>query len=228
MLFFNRTQTQAQPPQPPLSPKPSRPYREIRCPDMLSLIGFNDDAKMLSPFVSAFDAGFVKAVQGLPMAVTGSATNMTAGLRLANDLLARMPKGLRRRIWLLSDGGGNHPEDLAGGITRQVTRAREQYTNINTIGFGDPGQFNKELLGCIAAATHNGKYFEATTVHALGTTFRRAAGRDRNAAHRGEATVFVIDCSGSMAVYQMGGRQRIEVVRDAMIDLLRYKQAVWS
>jgi Mg-chelatase subunit ChlD len=195
---------------------------------MLSLIGFNDNAKVLSPFVSAFDANFVKAVQGLPAAVGGYSTNLTSGLRLANDLIGRMPKGLRRRIWLLSDGGGNHPEDIAGGILPEVERARQQYTNINTIGFGDPGQFDKALLTRIASTTHNGKFFEVTTINALGATFRRAAGHRSSTNHRGEASVFVIDCSGSMVLFNMGDRKRIEVVRDAMTSLIIYKQAVWS
>jgi Mg-chelatase subunit ChlD len=226
MLFFNRPQT-VRPTQPSFVPKQARP-QGIQCPDMLSLIGFNDDAQLLSPFVSAFDAKFVNATQGLPAAVGGGSTNITAGLRLANNLLSRMPKGLRRRIWLLSDGGGNHPEDLRGGITSEVERARQQFTNVNCIGFGDPGQFNKELLTRISNATHNGKYFEATTISALGATLRRAAGPRQHVNHRGEATAFVIDCSGSMVLFKMGERRRIDVVRDAMVDLIRYKQAMWS
>ncbi len=222
MLFSLRTPAPAS-----RYPHPRPPVRQegIRCPDMLSLVGFNDNAKVLSPFVSAFDAGFVKAVQGLPSAVGGCSTNLTAGLRVANDLLGKMPKGLRRRIWLLTDGDANAEID---GITHQVARAGQLRININCIGFGDPGQFNKELLTRIAAATHNGKYFEVTTISALGATFRRAAGHRSHTNHRGEATAFVIDCSGSMVICRMGGRQRIEVVRDAMADLLHYKQAVWS
>ena len=222
MLFSLRTPT------PSFQSSKSRPpvrHEGIRCADMLSLVGFNDNAKILSPFVSAFDANFVKAVLGLPAAVSGSSTNLTAGLRVANDLIGRMPKGLRRRIWLLTDGDANAEID---GILRQVERARQQYTNINTIGFGDPGQFNKGLLTAIASATHNGKYFEVTTINALGATFRRAAGHQPRTNHRGEATAFVIDCSGSMVICSMGGRKRIEVVRDAMTDLLHYKQSNWS
>jgi Mg-chelatase subunit ChlD len=222
MLFSLRTPTSAS--QSSMSRPPVR-HEGIRCADMLSLVGFNDNANVLSPFVSAFDANFVKAVMGLPAAVSGCSTNITAGLRLANDLIGRMPRGLRRRIWLLTDGGANAEID---GIWRQVERARQQYTNINTIGFGDAGQFDKDLLTRVADATHNGKYFEATTINALGATFQHAAGHRPRTNHRGEATAFVIDCSGSMVIFSMGGRKRIEVVRDAMTDLLRYKQAVWS
>lgn len=197
----------------------------IRCPDMLALVAFSEQATVLSSFVGAFDGKFVTAVQQLPDAASrGGTTNITAGLRAANDMIARMPRGLRRRVWLLSDGGANVEVD---GLWQQVHRATTQYCNINTIGFGDPGEFDEQLLKRIAGATHNGRYFEATTVAALGQAFRRAAGHAHPNNHRGETTVFVIDASGSMTS-PMEGRTRIDVVRNAMNDLLRWKQANWS
>lgn len=198
---------------------------EIRCPDMLALITFSEGAAVLSPFVGAFDSKFVKAVKELPDAARrGGMTNMTAGLRAANDMISRMPRGLRKRIWCLSDGGANAEVE---GLWREVNRAVSQWTNINTIGFGNRGEFDEDLLKRIAAATHNGRYFEATTVTALGQAFRRGSGHPRPNGHRGEATVFVIDASASMTD-AMEGSTRIEVVRNAMNDLVRWKQANWS
>jgi Mg-chelatase subunit ChlD len=195
------------------------------CPDMLSLVGFSNHASVLSPFVGAFDGRFAKAVQRLPeTAAHGSMTNITAGLRVANDLLSRMPTGLRRRIWLLSDGGAN---EEVNGLWSQVHRAKAQRTNINTIGFGNRGEFDEDLLKRIAATTHNGRYFEATTIAALGHAFQHGKGRSRPVHHRGEATVFVIDCSASMTEL-MEKRKRIDVVRAAMHDLILWKQATWS
>ena len=197
----------------------------IHCPDMMALVAFSESATTLSPFAGAYDGKFAAAVQQLPaVAGRGGTTNMTAGLRAANDLIARMPRGLRRRVWLLSDGGANVEVD---GLWQQVTRAAAQHCNINTIGFGNRGEFDDQLLRRIAGATHNGKYCEATTIAALGQAFRRAAGQGHAVNHRGEATVFCIDTSASMTS-PMEGRTRIAAVRNAMNDLIVWKQANWS
>lgn len=220
MLFFSKPDTRRH-----NAITPSQHSRGIRCPDMLALVAFSEKATVLSSFVGAFDAGFAGAVQKLPEAARhGGMTNMTAGLRAANDMISRMPRGLRKRIWCLSDGGANAEVE---GLWREVNRAVSQWTNINTIGFGNRGEFDEDLLKRIAAATHNGRYFEATTVAALGQAFRRGSGHPRPNGHRGEATVFVIDASASMTD-AMEGSTRIEVVRNAMNDLVRWKQANWS
>lgn len=229
MLFQTRTKSKTVP-LPASHPhsvrsnnRPSRPG--INCPDMVSLVAFNTRTTILSPFVGAFDAGFATAIKNLPNVQQGY-TNVTAGLRTGIDLLAKMPSGLRRRLWLLTDGDANAEEDA---IPAQVQRAVREWININTIGFGDPGDFNRGLLTKIAGDTHNGRYFEASTVAAIGDVFRKAAGhRPKAVHHRGEAAVFVIDTSGSMFEQRMGGRRRIDVVQDALYGLVMYKQQVWS
>ncbi|MEZ2145350.1 VWA domain-containing protein [Bradyrhizobium sp. DN5] len=224
MLFFNRSSTApASSNRAPVAQRRT-PQPAIRCADLVALVVFNDHGKVLNGFISAFDGSFAKAVQALPNAVCGSWTNIADGLSVANDLLGRMPRGLRRRIWLLSDGCAN-PHNNA--IWDEVARARAQWTNINTIGFGNPHEFDRDLLARIADATHNGHYYEATTVAALGQAFRRAASSRKGTNHRGEATVFCIDTSGSMTA-AMEGQRRIEAVRDALNSLLVYKQKMWS
>lgn len=219
MLFSSRSH------HPRHAPNGAAHQERINCPDMLALVAFSERATILSSFAGAFDAKFAAAVQQLPaVAGKGSTTNITAGLRAANDLIARMPHGLRRRIWLLSDGGANVEVD---GLWQQVARAATQRCNINTIGFGNHGEFDEALLQRIAAATHNGRYCEATTIAALGQAFRRAAGQGRSVRHRGEATVFCIDASASMTS-PMEGSTRIEAVRAAMNSLVVWKQSNWS
>jgi Mg-chelatase subunit ChlD len=227
MLFFNRKPA-APPPQPqPVLPAKAMPAKTmpapIHCADMLALVVFNDNAKSIGGFVSAHDTAFIKAVHALPSAVGGSTTNITAGLRVANDMLARMPHGLRRRIWLLTDG---HAKCEVAGIWKEVHRAKAAYTNINALGIGDPDEFDRDLLMRIAGATHRGRYYEPQTIAALGCAFRDGAAR--KVSHKGEATVFVIDASGSMVLGKMGDKTRIEAVREAMVALVNYKRQMWS
>jgi Mg-chelatase subunit ChlD len=209
--------------------RPARsPERGVRCPDLVALITFGDDATVRSRLVSAFDPDLALAVNKLDQ-VTPGYTNVAAGIRAGVDLLSQAPRGLRRRLWLLSDGAANRPIfGTAKAIEAQVRRARDAWVNINAVGFGDPSQFDERALRAIAAGTHNGRYMEATTAEALSSAFRGAAGRRGGGFSKGEATAFVIDASGSMFAERMGGRPRIEVVKSAMWGLLTLKQRVWS
>ena len=196
----------------------------IRCPDMLALVAFDHEARLVAPFSGAFDARFAAAVQDLPQQVRGSITNIAAGLAMANDLLAQQPKGLLRRIWLLSDG---YPNPANQPIDAQIQRAADQHTNINCVGIGMPGGYDRLLLERIAASTRTGRFCEAQTAADLGRAFDGAAQPKRPGSHRGEATVFLVDVSGSM-LERMGTARRIDAVAAAMLGLLRYKQARWS
>lgn len=205
-------------------PAASHKTKGINCPDLVALITYGDRATVRSRLVSAFDPSFATTVSKLDQ-ITPGYTNTAAGLRAGVDLLSQAPRGLRRRLWLLSDGAANVD---VGGITPQVQRARKSWININCVAFGDRREFDERALRAIAAGTHNGKYMEATTAEALSTVFRKAAGRRGGRFSKGEATAFVIDTSGSMFFQKMNGRSRIEVVKSAMFGLLTYKQRVWS
>ena len=206
------------------APRSAAPAGKLHCPDRLALVAFDQEARLVAPFMDSFDARFVSAVQALPDQVRGSVTNIAAGLTMANNLLADQHPGLLRRIWLLSDG---YPNPAKQPIDSAVSRALAQRTNINTVGIGQPGDFDRFLLERIANRTHNGRFAEAQTVADLGLIFEGAAKRQRPGSHRGEATVFVVDVSGSM-LGAMGSDRRIDAVRDAMLGLLRYKQARWA
>ena len=106
-------------------------------------------------------------------------------------------------------------------------RASRQHTNINTIGFDHPGGYDRALLERIAAATHNPRFTEAQTLDWLTATFRGPAKPRKPGSHRGEATVFLIDVSSPLAS-AMGDPRAIDVVAPAMVDLIKYKQVMWS
>ena len=222
MNFFSSSHDNKHRPAP--APAKTTAGTGTRCPDMLSLVTFGDQAAVRSPLVSAFDAGLAGTVGKLDK-ITPGWTNIAAGLRVGVDLLSAAPRGLRRRLWLLSDGRAN--VDVAG-IMPQVARARDAWININTIGFGDPNDYDEAAMRAISQGTHNGRFMSAHTAEKLHEVFRGVGRATRERFGKGEATCFVIDTSGSMFSEQMGGRPRIEVVKSAVFGLIAYKQANWS
>jgi len=85
-------------------------------------------------------------------------TNIGAGLQTANQALLSAPDGAQKIIILLSDGltneGLSPPEILAG----PVQEAAAAGTCIYTVGFGEPGELDEELLRDIAAGAACGEY----------------------------------------------------------------------
>lgn len=221
-------------PKPKLSQKPmplaklkkanlQRPHKSqgIKCPDLIALVTFGDTATVVCDFVGAFDPKFVSSVLKLPGYVKGC-TNLNAGVLRAVHLLKNAPDGLYRKIYLLSDGG----ENIGAEKTMQtVAFAKKNRINIVTIPFG---KFHDDIkkMQAIADATHNGKMMAAHDAEQLAKVFKNTVPRSKGFS-RGEASVFVIDVSASMSE-SMDGKTRIEVVVQALIGLIKYKQAVWS
>ena len=139
-------------------------------------------------------------------------------------MLAVTPPGFYRRIWLLSDGLPNRETDQIIPVARQ---ARRLYINVNTIGFGD--SYDEELLRAISATTHNGKFFRVSSLRQLSEALiRSGAGNGPRKTHEhAEATVICVDLSGSM-VNPMGGKRKIEVLEEALLHLIHYKQRCFS
>lgn len=193
----------------------------LLCPDLLALVVFAEKAAMISPFVSAYDPNFKKAVMSLPDQIA-SCTNLTAGIRLSTELLSQAPRGLRRRVWCLSDGQDNVETDL---LAFEVARARKNHININTIAFGFDAQASPDRLASVSAGTRTGRFVSVGHAKRLGQVLKDTP--RRNQAHQGEATVFCIDVSPSMR--DVAGRgSKIEIVRDVMLNLIEYKQKMWS
>lgn len=195
----------------------------IRCPDMLALVSFGTEASVLSTFVPVHDGNFAAAVKRLPGQVGGT-TNMAAGISRSLDLLAAMPTGLRKRIWLLTDG---HATCAESAVLAAAQRARRLRVNINCVGIGRAADFDGPLLRKVCGLTHRGRFFHCGDLAQLDRAFRSSGPEGRSGTHVGEATAFAIDVSGSMAT-DFGRQTRIEAVRDAMWRLLRYKQQAWN
>lgn len=192
--------------------------------DRIGLVIFHDTARIIASPAEPHDHSLQERVCALPGLVGGSGTNLTAGIRSAMQLAMQSPAGCLRRIWLLTDGKPNIEEN---GLWTAVEDARKCRININTIGFGDPGSrdYDPELLERIAKATHNGRFIPVDSLRSLSEALKKNNGQNRH--HRREVTVMAIDCSPSMG-WPMEKKQRIEVVVEALMHLLRYKQKCFA
>lgn len=194
-------------------------FRQLVGSDKLALVGYHDKAFVRAKPTHAHAPWLQERIFELPQRIGGSGTNITDGLRVAASLLQSQPKGVLRRIWLLSDGEANVERDQLGILMPQLNQA---YINVNTIGFGD--SFDEPLLRWIASQTHSGQFCPVNTLRDLSATLTQANVKYTGyRMHRPEVTVFTIDCSPSMT-QSMEGKRRIDVVVEALTHLLNYKQ----
>lgn len=201
----------------------ARPFRQphtapvkIYGSDRISLIGFHDCGIVLQRYARLHDARLQSTILDLHQRVDGGTTNLTDGLRHGVEVLSRSHPGLLRRLWLLTDG---YPNRETNGAYELAGAAHRAHININTIGFGD--HYDEALLRRISGLTHNGRFVSVKNLR----TLTDALGVNRAPArrHRAEHTAYVIDLSGSMVLGQMQGRAKIEVVQEALLQLLNYK-----
>jgi len=97
---------------------------------------------------------------------TRDRTNIGAALTQANQALQNAPGGARKIVILLSDGLTNEglpPDQILSGPVQDAANAG---TCIYTIGFGDPGELDEDLLRRIAEAT-GCSYYYATDAYQL-------------------------------------------------------------
>lgn len=98
-------------------------------------------------------------------------TNIGEGVRVANQALDGEPSSAQRFIVLLSDGMTNEglaPADILSG---PVQDAAAVGTCIYTVGFGDPGGLDEDLLRQIASASGCGEYYYASDAYQLGKIY---------------------------------------------------------
>lgn len=123
----------------------------------LAVVSFSTEAYLNQGLTDDCEAA-IQAVRALqPM----DRTNIGAGLQMANQALLSAPKEAKKIIVLLSDGMTNEgllPEEILAGPVRE---AREAGTCIYTVGFGDPGDIDEDLLRKIAAGAACGEYHYA-------------------------------------------------------------------
>jgi Mg-chelatase subunit ChlD len=199
----------------------ARPLR--RGTDLVGVLGFHHIAFPISLPAEPWGDLLTKRVATLPSRVGGKGTNIAAALRHALEMCKKAPAGTQRRIWLLSDGEAN--QDQAATIPAAQAIAAS-HINVNTIGFGDA--FNSPLLKQIAGTTHNGKAISVASLHEMSEALTRGSRTiGTKHSHRQEVTIIAVDCSLSMNEPMLGVK-KIEVVRQAITDLLKYKARTWA
>lgn len=206
-----------------VNPSPAR--RIVTGSDRVALVGFHDRAFVISALAEPGEPKLQQRALQLHARVAGSGTNIADGLRKSISLLRNSPNGVLRRIWLLSDGEPNIEPDA---IFPVLADARRSYINVNTIGFGD--SFDEKLLRRMAGATHNGRFFSVRNLRQLTAVLLADAKKNPLATrrrHRAENTVLAIDCSISMN-WTMENTTKIRVVEEAALQLLLYKQRLFS
>lgn len=204
----------------------NRPGNRVYAPDRIGIVGFGDTATVLITPQEPFSARLQEVSQNLHQKVKGC-TNMTDGLRKSLELIRRVPHGILRRIWLLSDG---HPNIERETLMDMVEHARQAHCNINTIGFGNSSNYDEGLLRRISAGTHNGKFVAVATLQQLTEALVRGAKGPSGPTqrhHRSETSVLAIDLSISMSE-SMEETTKIAVVEKAVLQLLHYKQRCFS
>ncbi|RJP34727.1 MAG: VWA domain-containing protein [Candidatus Omnitrophota bacterium] len=201
------------------------PVKKVYGSDRIGIVGFHDRGFVIAKPAEPHAAWLQQRSQTLHEKI-GGCTNITDGLRQSLELIKKVPKGILRRIWLLSDG---HPNIETDSLNAIVDEARQAYCNINTIGFGNPNNYDENLLRNIASSTHNGKFVPVTTLRQLTDALIRSGdGRQRTRHHhRSETTILAIDLSYSMRE-SMENTTKIAVVETAVMQLLLYKQRCFA
>jgi len=199
--------------------------------DTLGFVLFHDRAFVVARPAPVYAPWLAARAAQLHIKVGGERTNLTAGIQQSTALLRWAPPGVQRRMWVLSDGEANVETD---GLMRAVEEARQAYININCVGFGD--KFDEPTLRKIAAATYAGKFVPVKTLRELTNAFTvvfhsngngNGNGHHRYHPHRAETTILCIDASLSMTG-GMEGKRKIDVVEEAVQELIRFKCRMFS
>lgn len=202
---------------------PNHAVRAIYGPDRIGIVGFHDKAFIIAVPAEPYAEWLQRRSQLLHDKVGGRGTNLTDGLRKAAEMLNKCPRGVLKRIWLLTDGYPNRETDRMESVLESVRRAR---VNVNTVGFGDA--YDEGLLRRIAGATHNGKFVPVRTLRQLTDALLKSESRNgRRGRHQSETTILVIDLSPSMNDV-MEGKRKVTVVEEAVLRLLHYKQECFA
>ncbi|GAB4266932.1 vWA domain-containing protein [Deferrisoma sp.] len=127
------------------------------------LVAFSGSARVVAAGGSS-PAGVARAAQGL---TAGGGTNIHAGVEAGLAALDEAGPGGKLMV-LLSDGVGDEPS------TELLGRLHAAGVRVYTIGFGDPGDLDEQLLRRIARRT-GGAYFHAADPSALEDVFRRVS-----------------------------------------------------
>ena len=124
----------------------------------IALVSFTTDASLESPLSA--DYAEMRAAIGTLGPLQN--TNLGAGVEVANQALSAAPVDAQKIAILLSDGLSNQGLSNAEILSGPVQAAADAGTCIYTIGFGDPGEIDEDLLREIAARSGCGTYTYAS------------------------------------------------------------------
>lgn len=124
----------------------------------VALVSFTTDANLESPLSNDY-AGVSGAINRLDSL---DSTNLGAGIEVANQALSAASTDAQKIVILLSDGLSNEGLSNAEILSGPVQAAADAGTCIYTIGFGDPGDLDEDLLRAIAARSGCGTYTYAS------------------------------------------------------------------
>jgi Mg-chelatase subunit ChlD len=133
------------------------------------LVTFTTDAYLNHALSSDFDLLLTTIAGITPL----QNTNIGAGLEVANQSLAQASPQAQKIIILLSDGMSNTGLSGDGIIAGPVQDAINAGTCIYTVGFGNPGNLDEDLLRRIADASGCGDYYPAASVSQLEYLYTR-------------------------------------------------------
>lgn len=133
------------------------------------LVTFTTDAYLDQALSSDFDL-LLATIAGI---TARDKTNIGAGLEVANQALTQVSPQEQKIIILLSDGMSNTGLSRDGILAGPVQDAINAGTCIYTVGFGDPGNLDEDLLRRIADASGCGQYFPAENVSELENVYIR-------------------------------------------------------
>ena len=141
----------------------------LGAPHRAGVVSFSNNAQIDIQLTSTFAQ--VHAV--IDQLGTRGSTNIYSGLEAANQILSQATVNESKIVILLSDGmtnvGPSRDEILAG----PVQQAAGAGTCIYTIGFGDPGALDEDLLRRIASESGCGEYYYAADLGQLSNIYVR-------------------------------------------------------
>jgi len=197
--------------------------RQLR-PDQVAIAVFDARAREIHTPAPPYSASLQKMALSLPSLATGGSTNIAAGIREGIRILRQAPRGYYRRMWVLSDGEANVD---ANDVIPAAMNAKDNWININTVALST--DCDLALMRRISSVTHNGKAIALADLRALtDVIISHSRPSARGGTPRPEATVIVVDTSISMTTKCAGGKSRIELVAEAVLRLLVFKQQCFA
>ncbi len=136
----------------------------------IAVVGFSDEAHVLLPLTNDYARARNIIIDLRPDAWTNIGDGLVKGLQQ----LANLEDDAQRFVILLSDGESNRGLSDDRILSEPVANARNNGICIHTVGFGDPGDLNVQLLRQIASRSGCGDYMYAESPDVIHFRYIRA------------------------------------------------------